>query len=100
MAWLFRRLKPGWWQEPAGVALFIALAFPSGLLAFPVSQYAGAWAPSAALVGIAIALAATVGFFVVKRHSWLLAAPLSFGLWFSLTLAFFEGWNSQVEAVQ
>ncbi len=50
------------------------------------------------MVGIAIALAATVGFFVVKRHSWLLAAPLSFGLWFSLSLAVIEGWNTQVIA--
>jgi hypothetical protein len=96
MAWLFRRRKQGWWHEPAGVALFVALTIPSGLLAIPVSQYAGAWALPAEVTGLAIALAATVGFFVVKRHTWLLAAPLSFGLCFSLFLALIEGWNAQI----
>ncbi len=99
LAWLFRRPKKGWWHEPAGWALGIALTFPGGMLAIPVSQYAQAWALPIELIGIAIALAATVGFFVVKRHSWLLAAPLSFGLSFSLFLALIEGWNAQLNLV-
>ncbi|HEX9057678.1 MAG TPA: hypothetical protein VF818_09110 [Ktedonobacterales bacterium] len=99
MAWLFGRPKKGWWHAPAGWALGVALTFPSGLLAIPVSQYTGSWAVLAESVGLAIALAATVGFFVVKRHSWLLAAPLSFGLSFSLFLALVEGWNTQINVV-
>ena len=99
MARLFRRRKQGWWHEPAGWTLGIALTFPGGMLAVPVSQYAQALALPAELTGIAIALAATVGFFVVKRHSWLLAAPLSFGLSFSLFLALTEGWNAQLNLV-
>lgn len=96
MAWFFRRRKRGWWQEPAGWALAFALALPSGLLAIPVSHYAGAWVLPAEVTGLSVALAATVGFFVIKRQSWLLAAPLSFGLSFSLALALVEGWNAQI----
>lgn len=101
MAGLFRRPKRGWWQQPAGWALALALVLPSGMLAIPLSQsrYASAWAPAAAVTGLAIALAATVGFFVVKRNSWLLAAPLSFGLSFSFALALVEGWNTQLNVV-
>lgn len=96
MAWPFRRWKRGWWQEPAGWALAFALALPSSLLAIPVSHYAGAWALPAEVAGLSLALAATVGFFVIKRQNWLLAAPLSFGLSFSFALALSEGWNSQI----
>jgi hypothetical protein len=96
MAWLFRRLKRGWWHEPAGWALGLAFVLPSGLLAIPLIQYAGAWALPAEVTGLAIALAATVGFFVVKHHSWLLAAPLSFGLSFSFALALMKGWTTQL----
>src|SRR5260221_2117570 len=99
MAWLLRRRKRGWWHEPAGWALGLTLTLPSGLLAIPVSQHAQAWALPAELTGLAIALAATVGFFVVKRHSWLLAAPLSFGLSFSIFLALVEGWSAQLKMV-
>jgi hypothetical protein len=99
MAGRFWRPSRGWWHKPAGWALGVALVFPGALLAVPVSQYAQAWALPAEVTGIAIALAATVGFFVIKRHSWLLAAPLSFGLSFSLALALIEGWNSQLNVV-
>lgn len=98
MAWRFWR-RSGWWHVPAGWALGLALVLPSGLLAEPVSQSAQAWALPAELTGLAIALAATVGFFVVERHSWFLAAPLSFGLSFSFALALMEGWSAQITAV-
>jgi hypothetical protein len=90
------RPKRGWWHTPVGWLLGWALALPSGLLAIPVSQYVGAWVLPAEVTGLAIALGATVGFFVVKRHSWLLAAPLSIGLSFSLGLGLVEGWSAQL----
>lgn len=93
------RLKRGWWQKPAGWALGLTFVLPSALLADPVSKYAGAWALPAEVIGVIIMLAATVGFFVVKRNSWLLAAPLSFGLSFSFGLALVEGWSAQVSQV-
>jgi hypothetical protein len=99
MAWRFWRRRRGWWHVPAGWALGLALVLPSSMLAIPVSQSAQAWALPAELTGLAIALAATVGFFVVKRQSWLLAAPLSFGLSFGFALALVEDWSAQVELV-
>lgn len=97
MAWLFGRRKRGWWHAPAGWALAFAVSLPGALLATPVDQYSGAWALPAEYAGLAVALAVTVGFFVVKRHSWLLAAPLSFGLSFSFGLALIEGWSAQIK---
>lgn len=97
MAQLFRRRKRGWWHTLAGWALGVVIVYPGGLLAIPVSQHAGAWVVPAAITGLAIALAATVGFFVVKRHSWLLAAPLALGLGFSFCLSLIEGWEAQVK---
>lgn len=99
MGWLFGRLKPGWWHGLAGWTLGFALAAPGALLASQVSQYSQVWALPAELTGLAIALAAAAGFLVVKRHSWLLAAPLAFGLTFSLCLALVEGWSAQVNIV-
>lgn len=95
MPWLFWR-KQGWWHGPAAWVLGCALAYPGGLLAIPVSQHAGAWAMLPEVMGLLITLAATIGFFVVKRHGWLLAAPLAFSLSFSLFLALIEGWEAQI----
>lgn len=99
MARLFGRRKPGWWQEPAGWLLGLVVVFPGGLAAIPVSEHASGWvAVAAEVAGLAILAAAAVEFFVVKRNSWLLAAPLAFGVSFSLFLALVEGWDKQVKA--
>jgi len=98
MARLFRRPKRGWWHGLAGWTLALMFTLPSGELAVPVSQYAETLALPATLAGLAIALAATVGFFTIKRHRWLLAAPLSFGLCFSFALSLIEGWETQIKA--
>ncbi len=89
-----RRRKNPRWGEIAGWTLGVALVLPSAELALRIPSQ---WAEPAAWAGLAIALAATIGFFVVKRHSWLLAAPISFGLASSFTLALVNGWDTQIQ---
>jgi hypothetical protein len=90
------RPKRGWWHELAGWVLGCVSVFPGAMLAVLASQYLGAWAIVALGASLAILLIASAGFFFVKRHTWLLAAPLGFGLGFSFALPLIEGWGAQM----
>ena len=100
MARLFWRPRRGWWHEPAGVALALICVF----LAIPViigaSQVVhGVWALIVEATSLAVILVTAIGFGFIKRHTWMLAAPLGFAGAFSLAFALVEDWNAQVGMV-
>jgi hypothetical protein len=55
----------------------------------------GVWALIVEAFGLAVLLATAVRAWFVKRHTWLLAAPLGFAVCFNSGFALVEGWSAQ-----
>lgn len=63
-----------------------------------VYSNANAWAAPFAIAGLVILVLSGVISFRLRKHSWLLTAPVGFGAALSTGLAMLDGWNAQIQA--
>lgn len=99
MATSMRRLLIWVGVRLAALGLIAAMIAPAFAAASWVNDASGQWAGPAAIVSLALGALTGASYFWLKRHAWLVIAPVAFTALFSFTLALMRGWTAQFEAV-